>query len=176
MEHDRNPISPTKMNSDQQELCRVLEDLHQWGMGPRTGECPRTTPTEMFKGALFAQTEHNRNPDWIAQAAHSLREILYPFLTGDRLRSPVSEEKWRSFQGFLRSPAGQGVRKLWDRLNGFAHHRHGEVAFTPGGLAELLAEFRKTMRHVQPVRTEPRGLDALVRDGPDTIPLGGRGE
>ncbi len=180
MEHDHNPVPVIDLNPERQRLCQALEDLHEWGMGPpETGERRRRTPTEMFKGALFvAQPALEGNTDWIAQATHSLREVLYPFLTGDRSRSPVSEEEWRFYQDFLKkAAAGRRVRGLWDRLNGFAHHRTKKVAFTREGFDELLDEFQRTMRHAQPVRPELLDdVDATASGGPDKISPHGREE
>ena len=61
------------LTARQEELCRRLNDLHAYhGL--------RTRPSDMFQGAVFvARIEARGNPDWIAQAANSLREILYPF-------------------------------------------------------------------------------------------------
>lgn len=180
MVHDHKPVPPVDLSPDHQSLCQVLEDLHRWGMASLdAGERLEKTPTEMFTGAIFAaQRECENNPDWIAQAAHSLREILYPFLAKDQEHSPVPEREWKLYQDFReKSSAGKKMNKLWGRLNEFAHHRPAKRARTLKDFDKLLAKFQETMRHAQPVWAEMyKGLDAVVRVGPDEVPPRRKGE
>ena len=70
---NQNNLPPINLSDDQEELCRRLDEWHK-----KSGLSPR--PSDMFRGAVFAiQDECSSNPDRIAQAAHSLREILYPY-------------------------------------------------------------------------------------------------
>ncbi len=179
MAHDHSPVPAVKMSTDQQGLYQALEDLHRWGMGSfDAGGNPRTKPTDMFEGALFAaQKACRKNSDWIAQAAHSLREILYPFLTRNPHRTLVPEEKWRLYHSFLdQSPAGGRLRDLWVQLNRFAHHRLTDVTFTRDGFSRLLAEFQDAVRDAEPEWPKMyAGLDAFIRKRPDkALPRGER--
>ena len=72
------PLPPARLTSEQEDLCSRLDELYQpYDLHVR--------PSEMFRGAVFAsRAECRNNPDWIAQAAHSLREILYPILRASR--------------------------------------------------------------------------------------------
>ena len=68
-------LPPVRLTVKQEDLCRRLEDLYApYNLHVR--------PSDMFRGVLFASREERRsNPDWIAQAAHSAREILYPLIS-----------------------------------------------------------------------------------------------
>ena len=68
------PLLPPSLNPEQQDLCNRLDEWHD------QYKSLKGKPSKMFQGAIFAiKTECRNNPDMIAQAAHSLREILYPF-------------------------------------------------------------------------------------------------
>jgi len=58
---------------DKDELCKRLDALYQ-SSGIQLG----STPSSFFNGALYV-LRYKDNPDWMAQSAHSLREILYQF-------------------------------------------------------------------------------------------------
>ena len=79
------PLPPPSLSSEQQDLCRHLDELYdQYGL--------EVNPSDMFRGAMFAiKLECRSNPDRIAQAAHSLREIIYPFWS--RQVKSVSDKK-----------------------------------------------------------------------------------
>lgn len=68
------PLPPVRLTPQQEDLCRRLDELYQpYDLHVR--------PSDMFRGAVFAsRAECRNNSDWIAQAAHSLREILAPIL------------------------------------------------------------------------------------------------
>lgn len=177
--HDHNPVPSVEPSHEQRKLCHALEDLHRWGMASFDASgSPRTKPTEMFEGALFAAQETcGENPDWIAQAAHSLREILYPFLTRNPHRTLVPEGKWQLYRSFLdKSSAGGRLMDLWIELNRFAHHRLTDVTFTRDGFSRLLAEFQDAVRDAEPEWPKMyAGLDAFIRKRPGkALPRGER--
>jgi hypothetical protein len=66
-------LPPTRLTPQQKEICKRLfsftqRTLHEQDL------------SKIFRGAIFATREVCRsNPDWMAQSAHSLREILYLF-------------------------------------------------------------------------------------------------
>lgn len=66
-------LPPSSLTPKQEDLCKRMDKLHaRYGL--------KVKPSDMFKGAIFAaRIECRSNPDWVAQAANSLREILYPF-------------------------------------------------------------------------------------------------
>jgi len=65
-----------KLSDKQKELCRRLDQFYKTALNKEG-----IAPSESFRGALYAMGPMHRrqNPDWMAQAAHSLRDILYPF-------------------------------------------------------------------------------------------------
>ena len=66
---------PLVLTDKQRWLCSRLDELH--AVANREG----TPPSQMLRSALHVMNAAQRgpNPDWMAQAAHSLREVLYPF-------------------------------------------------------------------------------------------------
>lgn len=177
MDREDTPFSPVEMTRDQKLMCQALERLHQWGgLTPDVGGRQQGTPTSMFQGALFAyRSDRRKNPDWIAQAAHSLREILHPFhagsskgknsqdchddaqrhdqhATGDqdkaRSRGTVSKRKREIYDALLESLSlTEPMGNLWEDLNGFAHHHRDDEnpEHTQTGFEKLLRDFENIM-------------------------------
>jgi len=71
---------PPRLSPQQEELCVRLDDFWK-----AIGYSHSTKPSDMFRGAthLIHNEQKTINPDWMSQAAHSLREILYPFWKGE---------------------------------------------------------------------------------------------
>lgn len=70
---EKRMLPPIKLTPQQEELCRRLDLLNQ-----RTIKGQELS--KMFRGAIYAIREECRsNPDWMAQSAHSFREIIYQF-------------------------------------------------------------------------------------------------
>lgn len=66
-------LPPIKLSPQQDDLCKRLDELDQKNIQGQN-------LSDMFRGAIYATREENQsNPDWMAQSAHSFREILYPF-------------------------------------------------------------------------------------------------
>src|SRR3989344_2576538 len=65
---------PLILTERQKWLCSHLDTLNRI-----ENFCPNATPSHLFRGALYLTRFRNQrsNPDWMAQAAHSLREIMY---------------------------------------------------------------------------------------------------
>ncbi|MFA6077316.1 MAG: hypothetical protein WC735_04565 [Candidatus Paceibacterota bacterium] len=65
--------SPIVLTDKQKWICTHLDNLNRVAFF-----CSKNLPSNLFKGALYAMRSDNRiNPDWMAQSAHSLREIMY---------------------------------------------------------------------------------------------------
>ena len=75
---------PLALTEKQRILCDRLDQLYV--AAGRTG----SIPSELFRGALCTIQLRARNPDWMAQSAHSLRELLYPFDTKSARRDALS--------------------------------------------------------------------------------------
>ena len=125
-----NPLPPSSLSPEQQELCERLDELHN--------QCKlEVKPSDMFRGAIFAiRTECQSNPDRIAQAAHSLREILYPF-----------DNKGKAFEKYGSVHADQtsiqDIGTVYGHLTKLAHHN----ASADLGFQNLLARFVHVMLH-----------------------------
>lgn len=68
---------PLKLTSRQTWLCSHLDNLNVM-----KSFCPTAIPSVLLRGAIYLTQDSIRisNPDWMAQAAHSLREIMYGFV------------------------------------------------------------------------------------------------
>jgi len=140
-------VSPQLLTPPQQELCSKMDDFHvQYGL--------RAKPSDMFCGALFVmKTEFRSNPDWMAQSANSLREILYPVWSRDVVA--VSEKKDGAFKKFGSVRMSDELKNEIDRVYGFlndiTHHGCNPrfitdfAAFTPADFDILVADFEKIM-------------------------------
>ena len=139
-------LPPPSLTSEQEELCRKLDELY--------AKYPlKMRPSDMFRGAIFAATaERQNNPDWVAQAANSLREILYPFWSPHV--NSVPDRKTEVFKKygsvFVDSKFIAEVGKLYGLLNDLAHHGNTSAkvdcaSFTISDFEGVLADFEKIM-------------------------------
>lgn len=143
-----NDATPYELTSKQVELCYRVDALSE-----QVGY--KSKPSEMFLGALFTSQEIQRqnNPDWIAQACHSLREILYPIYSKNAKAISVKRGDALKKFGAVRHNDQKMLKRmavLYSRLSTLAHH--GSVArddkyknFTAGDFELLLAEFEDVM-------------------------------
>ena len=138
-------LTPISLTASQEELCRRLDELHA------TNGLHVKPPSEMFRGAVFAsRSELNDNPDWIAQAANSLRGIIYPF---GHEGIPNANEALRQY-GSVRQFT-QEAGQIYGHLTALAHHgvARGYDAtyyanFTRPDFQQLLADFERVMLEV----------------------------
>ncbi len=112
-----NPSKPIQLTPDLDELCKRLDTFYAHA------SVHETRPSDMLRGALFVmQLELRSNPDQIAQAAHSLREILYHF--NERgARDKALTEYGSTYDSSRRDEVGR-YQGLLDNL---AHHNFTEV-------------------------------------------------
>ena len=86
----------------------------------------------MFRGALYTIHPSHRanNPDWMAQAAHSLRDVLYPFY--GRGASIKGEDAFVQYGAAGNIDAlAKEVRKYFGFLTSVAHHNWDEASSNP---------------------------------------------
>lgn len=108
-EESPSPISfPEK-----DELCRRLDALYQ-----ASGIQLKVPPSSFFNGALYA-LRYKENPDWMAQVAHSLREILYQF--GDAGGWPNAFKSYGST--YNKDRIGQDIGIYKNFITAIAHHK-----------------------------------------------------
>jgi hypothetical protein len=145
-----NILPPVHLTDEQEDLGKRLDEWHKQGG-------LKNKPSDMFRGAIFAiRRECESNPDYISQAANSLREILYPFQSFHVKK--VSDKKVNSLKNFGSVTVDENfynskVEPLWKRLNDIAHHgvdpqwdkNFDFSSFDKTAFQKLLAEFEKVM-------------------------------
>lgn len=135
---------PPKLSEEQEDLCKRLDSWHQkYGL--------TTKPSDMFRGALFvARSGLRQNPDWIAQSAHSLRDILYPFGSVAPNKIEALKQNGSVFgndQNFI-----DEFGRIYGTLTELAHHGNGRgksvdfETFKPSDFENIIADFERVMR------------------------------
>jgi hypothetical protein len=85
--------SNASLSPQYKALCEQLD--HFWEIN---GRKPPQSFSDMFRGAMYlidSQPKQTLNPDWMYQAAHSLREITYHFF--NNTEKQVRQEKFRDY-------------------------------------------------------------------------------
>lgn len=125
--------TPVSLTPEREELCRRMDELHALGRF-------QWQPSDMFIGALLVM-EDERNPDRISQAAHSLREILYPILSS----------RVRALQDYRSAFLDVGLGRIYGRLTELAHHgvkskKLDFPNFTRADFDRLMEDFEAAMQ------------------------------
>lgn len=110
---------PVILNEEEKELCQKLDYFYKYYN-------LKTKPSDLYQGAIFVlRDELKNNPDRFAQAAHSLREILYPFFSKQvhivKFKKTQAFEKFGSVGFNLLKKSDLG--RLYGKLQNIAHHR-----------------------------------------------------
>lgn len=136
-------LPPIQLTPRQEELCAKLDKFHAVsGLNSK--------PSEMFRGAVYAlRKEVRTNPDLMAQAANSLRNIIYPF--GKNI-VPKKEDALKLYGSACAEEATIiKLGKLHGSFTEIAHNGNGingdlrHVSVTPQELEGLLADFESVM-------------------------------
>lgn len=103
---------------EQEELCVRLDEFCQSSANKLEFQL-----SSLFRGALYAM-RYKENPDWMAQVAHSLREILYSFegWSGAFVEYGSTHDKRK---------IGQDVGIYYNFITDIAHHRFEKAAISP---------------------------------------------
>lgn len=152
------PVYPTVLTLKQEALCRRLDDL-------RRGYKTSIPASDMFRGAIYvSRLGHRTNPDWVAQAANSLREILYPVW---RKRKERVKKTALKQAGSVRADDDRAVARideLYRRLNNLAHH--GETVSIPE-FENLLSEFEQLLSYALARQLDIHAeIDGFINQGP----------
>lgn len=132
-------LPPIVLEDKLKKICEQLDILHL--QNSRT-----VTPSEMVHGALYAaRAELRKNPDWLAQAVHSLRDTLYPLVGKNKKHSigaKATKEALKKY-GSTRDPelTVKEMGRLFGELSDIAHH--GKVPNRP--FEEILREFERVL-------------------------------
>lgn len=167
----KGPLPPPSLTPEQEDLCKRIDELHtKYGL--------KVKPSDMFKGAIFAaRIECRSNPDWVAQAANSLREILYPFWS--RRVGGITDRKANAFKkyGSVRVDENfiQDIGGLYGLLNDLAHHGSTSTnldftTFTIADFEKLLSDFEREMRKALMRQVDiHQEIDKILNNGPSQI-------
>ncbi|HMR55472.1 MAG TPA: hypothetical protein PKD34_02675 [Candidatus Doudnabacteria bacterium] len=161
-------VKPPALTPKEEELCQKLDELH-------SNYNLKVKPSDMFRGAIFTmRSELRSNPDWMAQSANSLREILYPF-SHDGI--PNKEEALRQF-GSVRvdTELGDELGRVFGTLTELAHHGNGKsssvdyLTYTSVQFEELVARFENIMFDVMSRQIDVHNeIDQLLKSAPSVL-------
>ncbi len=143
-------LPPPSLRPDQEGLCRRLDEWHRHYK-------LKSKPSDMFRGAIFAiRPECRSNPDYIAQAANSLREILYPFWSGSPRFKNAHDKKDVALKNhgsvLVDKALTQKIGRLYGQLNDLAHHHCKPSSdldssnFKEADFKQLLDDFEQVMK------------------------------
>jgi hypothetical protein len=157
-------VAPAELDPEQQDLGRRLDVL--FSMNGRTER-----PSDWLGGAKFVSQERLRaNADWVAQATHSLREILY------RLLSPKMDGGAKTIREFLTNYGSaqdldvsvDRMGRMWDKLCDVSHHKKRLDEIEEGDFETLLAAFEKVMREALERQLDVHGtIDVVALQPPE---------
>lgn len=154
-------LPPVRLTPEQEELCRRLDELYDpYNLHVRS--------STMFRGAVYAsRPECRSNPDWVAQAAHSLREILYPIWSPKH--KEIADKKKTVFENYgsvsVDDRSIGPVGSVYGRLTKLTHHYR--TASARSDFEQLLAEFERAMGQALTRQLDlHREIDELVSSGP----------
>lgn len=103
---------------EQEELCVRLDEFYQ-----TSGNKLEFQPSSLFRGALYTM-RYKENPDWMAQVAHSLREILYQF-------KGWSDTFVKYGSTYDKTKIGQDVGTYYTFISDIAHHSFEKAGTSP---------------------------------------------
>ncbi|MCY3899905.1 MAG: FRG domain-containing protein [Caldilineaceae bacterium] len=160
-------LSPVRLTPDQEDLCRRLDELYQpYNLHVR--------PSDMFRGAVFVcRAECRNNSDSIAQAAHSLREILTPILRsrpGPGIGSAYIPDGMReAFERYGAASVDSGlmedVGRVYSHLCDVAHH--SRISTTVSDFEQIVADFERSMGRALTRQLDiHREIDVILSSGP----------
>lgn len=152
-------LSPILLTTKQEDICRRLDDWHnKYGL--------KIKPSDMFRGALYTiRAECRSNPDWIAQAANSLRDILYPFG-----KDIPNKEKALKEYGSVKADESftQELGRVFGILTELAHHGNGcgsvdYSTYTVADFEKLVVDFERIMDDVLSKQIDVhKNIDSII--------------
>ena len=169
-------LPPPDLSPKQIELSNKLNDFYQ----KNNFKPLRPKPSEIFIGAIYGMQDPLRsNPDWIAQVANSLRELLYPIWYEVRREQNKPMEITNKFKrlgyGFIEDVFSE-LEEVYGKLNDLAHHGLEPKKFTEAELNNFSAnDFEKLVSRFEnlmfqaftlPIRQIMNQIDQLVSKTP----------
>lgn len=157
------PLPPITLSPQQKELCTRLDELYSLFKS-------KAKPSDMFQGALFAmRIACQNNSDRIAQAAHSLREILYPIYDNADDTVPYKGKAFENYGSVsINNTSMQAVNEIYGELNKLAHHKI--TASGPDFLNDTLSHFERILLNVTTRQIDLHNeIDQILRSGPEEV-------
>ena len=169
-------LPPPDLSPKQIELSNKLNDFYQ----KNNFKPLRPKPSEIFIGAIYGMQDPLRsNPDWIAQVANSLRELLYPIWYEVRRKQNKPMEITNKFKRlgyeFIEDVFSE-IEEVYAKLNDLAHHGLEPKKFTEAELNNFSeSDFKKLVSHFEnlmfkaftlPIRQIMNQIDQLVSKTP----------
>ena len=146
-----NILEPLILSESEQKLCDLLDEKIFVSQFP---------PSDMLKGAIWATRPENiHNPDRIAQAANSIREILYPFKRNwkKNLNSKVA--------GTLSKNDIKEIDKIYLYFQNMTHHNNNEIS---NDFKKRLEEFKEIMINaLDKYEIVYKKMDVILAKGPE---------
>ena len=147
--HGGNRLPPLVLSPKQIDLSRMLDGFYQ--KNNLTPLNPK--PSEIFVGAIYGMQDSLRsNPDWIAQVAHSLRELLYPIWYEVRRlnrqdKASSIQDKFKKFGYRFIEDVFSEIEAVYGKLSDLAHHGLEPQKFTEAELNNFSeSDFEKLVR------------------------------
>ena len=164
------PLPPVPLTPEQDDLCRRMDELYAlYNL--------HVKPSDMFRGALFASRgECRSNPDWIAQAAHSLREVLDPILRSRRGPGTgtvfIPDDRRTVFEKYGSATVDprvlDEVGRVYNRLSDVAHHNRN--LSTISDLNQLIDDFERSMGQALTRQTDLHdAFDRILGEDPSQV-------
>lgn len=146
-------LPPPVLTPEQEYLCQRLDKLYE-------GSQLNPSGSAKFRGAIFAaRPECRSNPDWMAQAANSLREILLPIWKGDKQALLHRIGSARAEEGRIE----QDVGTLLTKCTKLTHH---ELIYTDEEFEAFLLEYQRTMLRALARQLDVHAeIDRLITEG-----------
>jgi hypothetical protein len=169
-----SPSGPVRLTRRQEDLCRRLDDLHtRSGLDAKV----KAKLSDMFRGAVFvSQTNLRNNPDWIAQAANSLREIFYHFHEKNGVTKDEAFRKYGSVHGWKKGFFKKIADDVDNDLHELAHHGNGRnknidiTNYTSSRFEKLLEDFEQVLAKLLTRSVDVHNeIDDILESGPDAI-------
>lgn len=164
-----NLLPPVQLTPEQESLCIRLDKWYaRYDL--------KVKPSDMFRGAIFSiRSECRNNPDWVAQTAHSLRDIIYPF--GSKGNDLPNKEKALKEYGSVRTDEvfTQEVGRIFGSLTELAHHGSGRGSsidpdtFIVEDFEKLISDFERIMLDVLTRQLDVHNeIDEILKENPKT--------
>lgn len=171
-------LQPVKKTPRQNAIFHKLDELS-------TYYTSKVELSKLFEGAIYAcRYECKTNPEWFAQAAHSIREILYPLYSPKvpNFSKSKSKKKLSPFYEYGSARMDESIEKeinrLYGKITNIAHHyvnsdkQETELQNVEKTIEELLNDFETVILRALERQTDIHSeIDTILSSDPYQIGL-----